>query len=153
LSWKRGRHDIKFGYEFRETTVRSFNNFSSRGVLVFGPTTSGTTVTTPEIANFLLGIPTSTALFSSRIISGITDRNAKQASDALYIQDSFRWTRNFTLNVGLRWDYFGVIHEDQGRFSVYDPAVGLVHRDPLYNKDFRSFSPRTSLAWDVTGKQ
>jgi hypothetical protein len=142
LSWKRGRHDFKFGYEFRETTVRSFNNFSSRGVLVFN-----------QLSNFLQGTPVSTVLFASRIIQGATDRDAKQANDALYIQDSFRWTKNFTLNTGLRWDYFGVIHEDRGRFSVYDPAVGLVHRDPLYNKDYRSFSPRVSLAWDVTGKQ
>ena len=142
LSWKRGRHDIKVGYEFRETAVRSFNNFSSRGVLVFN-----------ALSDFLSGAPKSTALFSSRIIQGTTDRNAKQANDALYVQDSFRWTKNFTLNAGLRWDYFGVIHEDNGLFSVYDPTAGLVHRDPLYNKDFRSFSPRTSLAWDVTGKQ
>jgi Carboxypeptidase regulatory-like domain/TonB dependent receptor-like, beta-barrel len=142
LSWKRGRHDIKFGYEFRETAVRSFNNFSSRGVLVFN-----------LLSNFLQGTPASTALFSSRIITGSTDRNAKQANDALYVQDSFRWTKNFTLNLGLRWDYFGVIHEDNGLFSVYDPTVGLVHRDPLYDKDYRSFSPRVSFAWDVTGKQ
>jgi hypothetical protein len=143
LSWKRGRHDIKFGYEFRETTVRSFNNFSSRGVFAFN-----------ALSNFLTGTPTGTTLFgAARIIQGTTDRNAKQGNDGLYVQDSFRWTKNFTLNLGLRWDYFGVIHEDQGRLSVYDPAVGLVRRDPLYNKDFRSFSPRTSVAWDVTGKQ
>jgi len=142
LSWKRGRNDIKFGYEFRETTVRSFNNFSSRGVLVFN-----------ALSDFLSGTPQGTALFSSRIIVGSTDREARQGNEALYVQDSFRWTRNLTLNVGLRWDYFGVIHEDKGRFSVYDPAVGLVHRDPLYDKDFHNFSPRMSLAWDVTGKQ
>jgi hypothetical protein len=142
LSWKHGRHDIKIGYEFRETTVRSFNNFSSRGVLVFN-----------LLSNFLQGTPASTTLFSSRIVTGSTDRDARQGNEALYVQDSFRWTRNLTLNVGLRWDYFGVIHEDQGRFSVYDPAVGLVHRDPLYDKDFHNFSPRMSLAWDVTGKQ
>ncbi|MFI5058918.1 MAG: TonB-dependent receptor domain-containing protein [Candidatus Acidiferrales bacterium] len=153
LSWKHGSHDIKIGYEFRATTVRSFNDFSARGVLVFGPTETGTTVTTPELANFLMGSPSNTALFSSRIVTGVTDRDARQGNDALYVQDSFRWTRNFTLNMGLRWDYFGVIHEAQGLFSVYDPTAGLVHRDPLYNKDFRSFSPRTSLAWDVTGKQ
>ncbi len=142
LSWKHGRHDLKFGYEFRETAVRSFNNFSSRGVLVFN-----------ALSDFLQGNPVGTALFSSRIIQGSTDRKAKQANDALYVQDSYRWSTNLTVNAGLRWDYFGVIHEDQGRFSVYDPAVGLVHRDPLYDKDFRSFSPRISIAWDVTGKQ
>jgi hypothetical protein len=155
LSWKHGRHDVKVGYEFRATTVRSFNDFSARGVLVFGPTLapSGTAVVTPELANFLLGNPKNTTLFSSRIVTGVTDRDARQGNDAFYVQDSLRWSKNLTVNLGLRWDYFGVIHESQGRFSVYDPTVGLVHRDPLYNKDYRSFSPRTSLAWDVTGKQ
>jgi hypothetical protein len=143
LSWKRGRHDFKFGYEFRETTVRSFNNFNSRGVLVFN-----------ALSDFLNGNPVGTVLFGAgRIVQGSTDRYAKQGNDGLYAQDSFRWTKNFTLNMGVRWDYFGVIHEDQGRLSVYDPAVGLVHRDPLYDKDYRSFSPRVSVAWDVAGKQ
>jgi hypothetical protein len=142
LSWKHGRHEIKFGGEYHLTTVRSFNNFSSRGVLVFN-----------HLSDFLSGSPASTALFSSRIIRGVTDRNARQDTEGLYVQDSFRWTRNLTLNMGLRWDYFGVIHEDNGLFSVYDPAVGLVKRDPLYNQDFNNFSPRMSVAWDVTGKQ
>ncbi len=142
LSWKHGRHGFKFGGEYHLTTVRSFNDFSARGVLVFN-----------ALSDFLAGIPAGTALFSSRIIVGSTDRDARQASEALYVQDSFRWTSNFTLNLGLRWDYFGVIHEAQGRFSVYDPTAGLVKRDPLYDRDFNNFSPRMSVAWDVTGKQ
>src|SRR4029077_766984 len=73
-------------------------------------------------------------------------------SHALYVQDSYRFSNTVTINFGLRWDYFGVIHEDQGRLSVFDPVLGLVHRDPLYNKDLNNFSPRASVAWDVFGK-
>ena len=141
FSWKIGSHDLKFGYEFRRTAVDSFNDFSARGVLVFN-----------ALSDFLSGTPASTVLFSSRSITNNTDRQARQNSHALYLQDSFRWTRRFTLNLGVRWDYFGVIHETKNRLSVYDPAKGLVKRDPLYDKDFNNFSPRVSFAWDVTGK-
>jgi Carboxypeptidase regulatory-like domain/TonB dependent receptor-like, beta-barrel len=141
FSWKVNRHDLKFGYEFRRTAVDSFNDFSARGVLVFN-----------QLSDFLSGTPTSTVLFSSRSITNATDRKARQNSQALYFQDSFHWTSTVTLNLGLRWDYFGVIHEDQGRFSVYDPNLGLIRRDPLYDKDFNNFSPRVSLAWDILGK-
>ncbi len=141
FSWKTGRHDVKVGYEFRRTAVNSFNDFSFRGVLVFN-----------QLSDFLAGTPASTTLYSSRIMGGVTDRAARQNNDAWYVQDSIRWTSQFTFNVGLRWDYFGVIHDTQGRFSIYDPTVGLVHRDPLYNKDFNNFSPRMSIAWDVFGK-
>lgn len=141
FSWKVNKHDIRMGYEFHRTAVDSFNDFSARGVLVFN-----------ALENFLAGMPVNTVLFSSRIITGDTNRSAAQNSHALYIQDSYRWRTTVTFNFGIRWDYFGVIHEDQGRFSVFDPVLGLVHRDPLYNKDLNNFSPRVSLAWDVFGK-
>jgi len=57
--------------------------------------------------------------------------------------------------LGVRWDYFGVIHEESGLLTVYDPKqpnFGLIARDPLYNKDFNNFAPRVSVAWDPFGK-
>ncbi len=140
-SWKAGRHDLKFGYEFRRTAVDSFNDFSARGVLVFN-----------QLQNFLQGVPTSTAVFSSRSVTNDTDREARQNSHAFYAQDSWRWTDRLTVNLGVRWDYFGVIYEANGLFTLYDPTKGLVPRDPLYDKDFNNFSPRLSIAWDPLGK-
>src|SRR4029077_4898582 len=52
----------------------------------------------------------------------------------------------------LRWAYFGVIHEDRGLLTVYDPTQGLIARNTLYNKDFNNFGPRLSVAWDAFGK-
>jgi hypothetical protein len=141
FSWKLNKHDIKMGYEFHRTAVESFNDFSQRGVLVF-----------PGLVNFLQGTPGTSVLFANRVITGETDRSAAQNSDALYLQDTYRLTSTVTLNAGLRWDYFGVIHEVQDRLSAYDPVLGLVNRNPLYNKDLNNFSPRLSVAWDVLGK-
>jgi hypothetical protein len=141
FSWKLNRHDLKFGYEFRRTTVQSFNDFNFRGVLVFN-----------QLSDFLAGTPANTAVFGSHIIAGVTDRESTQNSEALFVQDSFRLTPRFTINAGLRWDYFGVLHEAQGRLSVYDPTKGLFLKDPLYPRDFNNFAPRLSFAWDPWGK-
>jgi len=140
-SWIFGKHNLKVGYEFRRTQVTSFNDFSTRGVLVFN-----------NLSDFLQGTLSNTVLFSSRQQVGNTNRDARQNSHAFYAQDSFRVTNRVTLNLGLRWDYFGVISEAQGRLTAYDPTAGVVARNPLYNKDYNNFAPRLSLAWDVTGK-
>jgi hypothetical protein len=136
FSWKLNKHDLKFGYEFRRTTVNSFNDLNERGTLKFG-----------GLDDFLSG-----TLSSGTTIVGNTSRNAYQNSDALYIQDGYRVSSHVTVNLGLRWDYFGVIGEQNNQFSIYDPAVGLVQKKQLYPKDLNNFSPRLSAAWDVFGK-
>jgi hypothetical protein len=136
FSWKVNKHDLKFGYEFRRTTVNSFNDLNERGTLKFG-----------GLEDFLSG-----TLSSGTTIVGNTSRNAYQNSDALYIQDGYRVSSNVTVNLGLRWDYFGVIGEQNNQFSIYDPAVGLIQKKQLYPKDLNNFSPRLSVAWDVFGK-
>jgi outer membrane receptor protein involved in Fe transport len=143
-SWKMGKHDVKFGYEFRRTAVDSFNDFSARGVLVFN-----------QLSDFLSGTPASTVLFSSRQIVGDTNRKARQNNHGLYVQDSWHLSSRLTVNLGLRWDYFGVIYEDNKLLTAFDPAqpqFGLIPRDPLYNKDLNNFAPRLSIAWDPFGK-
>lgn len=136
FSWKLNKHDLKFGYEFRRTTVNSFNDLNERGTLSFG-----------GLQNFLSG-----TLHSGTQIVGNTSRNAFQNSNALYIQDAYRVSSQLTVNLGLRWDYFGVIGEQHNQFSIYDPTVGLELKKQLYPKDLNNFSPRLSAAWDVFGK-
>src|SRR5205085_10265486 len=77
-------------------------------------------------------------------------------SHAAYLQDTFRWNRKLTLNLGLRYDYFGVIGEKNDLLSNFDLQRGLVQVgkdiDRLYDRDLNNFSPRIGLAWDVSGK-
>jgi hypothetical protein len=138
FAWKLTRHDVKFGYEFRRTHIDSFYDTNFRGVLSFD-----------DLTGFLAGDVTGGRIATT---TGTTDRTTTQNSHALYIQDSFRWKPNFTLNLGLRWDYYGVIKEDKDRFSLYDPATGLRTLKEAYKPDYNNFSPRISLAWDPWGK-
>jgi len=141
FSWKLARHDLKFGYEFRRTFVNAFFDAGYRGRLNFD-----------SLEDFLSG-----TLAGGRSARGDSRRGTFQNSHGAFVQDTFRWRPKLTLNLGLRWDYFGVIDEERKRFSNFDPAVGLVLEgtgglNKLYNSDWNNFSPRLGAAWDLDGK-
>jgi hypothetical protein len=148
VSWKRGKHDIKFGYEFRRTSVSQIFNRTARGTLSFTDST-GANPGLASLENFLAGTPT-----GGSQIAGNTNRNTFENSYAGYFQDSYRLKRNFTLNLGLRYDYFGIIQDKQDNFTNIDPTTGaliLVGAGRLYQPDYKNWAPRVSVAWDVMG--
>jgi len=152
ISWKLGKHDIKFGYEFRRTSISQMFNRGFRGTLAFSTQTNAATglVTETGLQEFLAGTPTGG---SQR--QGDTNRNTFENSHAGYIQDSYRWKKNVTLNFGVRYDYFGLIQEKHGNFTNVDTATGLgvlVGQGRLYQPDYENWGPRVSVAWDLTGK-
>jgi hypothetical protein len=152
ISWKHGKHDIKFGYEFRRTSISQIFNRGFRGTLDFHTQTDPVSglVTATGLQEFLAGTPTGG---SQR--QGNTDRNTVENSHAGYIQDSYHWKKNVTLNFGLRYDYFGIMQEKHGNFTNVDAATGLgvlVGQARLYQPDYNNWGPRVSVAWDVTGK-
>ncbi|MBZ5528666.1 MAG: TonB-dependent receptor [Acidobacteriia bacterium] len=139
ISMNRAGHAVKFGYEMRRTTIWQMFDRTGRGKLSFD-----------NLAAFLAGTPAD----GKRLI-GNTSRNTSQNSHAFYMQDSFRWRKNLTVNYGVRWDYYGVIKEDNGNFTNVDPVTGmgiLLNGAGLYAPDKNNFGPRVSLAWDVNGK-
>ncbi|HEU4388706.1 MAG TPA: TonB-dependent receptor, partial [Blastocatellia bacterium] len=123
-SWKLTRHDLKFGYELRTTQVDAFFDAGYRGRLDFG-----------SLADFLAG-----SLSGGRSARGDSQRNTRQISHGAYIQDNLRWSSSLSFNLGLRWDYFGVLSEKNDLLSNFDPQTGLVlvgtnGLDRLYNRD------------------
>ncbi len=88
---------------------------------------------------------------------------------ALYSQDSWRFDPRLTLNLGVRWEYFGVQHNRNAYLdsNYYDGTSGdifnrirtgamqIARLSPvggLWAKDWNNFAPRLGFAWDVTGK-
>ena len=141
-SWNRGRHAIKFGYEFRRTTIANIVDTNFRGKLSFD-----------DLKFFLEGIPS-----GGSQAQGYTNRHGFENSHGFYVQDSFRWTNRLTVNFGTRWDYFGVVGEKNNLFYRFDPVtdstvqVGTNGISGLYNPDHNNFAPRVSFAYDLTGK-
>jgi hypothetical protein len=150
-SWKSGKHAVKFGYEFRRTTIMQVIDHNFRGTLGFGSdvtSPNSPSVTLTALEAFLEGIPDGGAQ-----VTGNSQRHTYQNSDGLFIQDSFRATSRLTLNYGVRWDYFGVTGEKSGLFYTYDPGSdNNVPTKQLYGKDYNNFAPRLAFAYDVTGK-
>jgi len=143
LSYTPGKHNYKFGYEYRRTTVNQFYDLGYRGRLKF-----------TSFADFVAGnISNGGSQFA-----GNSQRTTHQNNSGFYVQDSFRMTHKLTLNYGLRWDYFGVIYEDGHRFSLFNPttdSLQLVGQaggpSSLYPRDLNNFAPRLSAAYDVFG--
>jgi outer membrane receptor protein involved in Fe transport len=136
LSYDTGRHRFKFGYEFRRTLVDQFFNAGYRGKLSFD-----------SLEDFVAG-----RVSSGRQAIGDSARTTFQNNHAFYAQDNFQVSRRLTLNLGLRWDYYGVIGEQLDRWTRLDPASGtLLPVSQLYDKSWGNFGPRASVVWDASG--
>ncbi len=135
LSHMRGPHSLKFGGEFR----RFYNNnlMLDSGTFQF-----------PSIAAFIAGNANSFSIT-------IGDRTASIAQGALdfFAVDTFKWRRNVTFELGLRYEWNMSPTERFDRFYVFDPAqVALLNVgrdiDQVYKTNAQNFQPRVGLAWD-----
>src|SRR5579864_6698694 len=136
FTWTEGRHNWKFGYEFRRTFVDGFFDSGYRGKLSFA-----------SLDDFIAGVPD-----SGRQAQGNSSRQTFQNNSSLYAQDNFRFSSRLTASFGVRWEYFGVIGEKQNRFSLLDSAGNVNLTKQLYPRDLNNFAPRLTVAYDVSGK-
>jgi Carboxypeptidase regulatory-like domain len=149
FSWKMNKHELKFGGEFRRTSIQQSFDKYSRGRIRFD-----------DLESLLQMIPQQSS-FGTFDYTGYTLRHTHQNGFGFYAQDTFHLTPRVTLNYGLRWDYSGVVAEKNNLFSDFIPTsattgtlvqVGPGGASGLYKPDYKDFSPRFSIAWDVTGK-
>jgi outer membrane receptor protein involved in Fe transport len=136
VSYNPGRHRFKLGYEYRRTVVDQFFNAGYRGKLSFD-----------TFDDFVAG-----RVSGGRAATGDSARKTFQNNHSFYGQDDIQVSRRLTLNLGLRWDYYGVIGEEENRWTRLDPASGTLQPvSQLYDKDWSNFAPRLSVVWDASG--
>jgi hypothetical protein len=104
LSIVKGRHRLKVGGEYKRSQVNFYFNAFSRGQLIF-----------PTFANFLLGQSVSV------IGSGVYDRAFRVNDLNGFVQDDVKLSNRLTLNLGLRYDFFGLPKEKYGRLVNFIP--------------------------------
>jgi hypothetical protein len=162
FAWKIGKHDVKFGGEFRRTSIEQYINKYSRGRLRFGAFGApGSLSDIGALENLLQMIP-SQSNFGTFDYTGNTLRHTYENGFGFYAQDAYHVTPRLVFNYGLRWDYYGVVAERNHLFSDFiatSASAGALQMvggpgglPNLYNPDKKDFSPRASIVWDVTGK-
>jgi hypothetical protein len=144
VSYVKGRHSFKVGYEWRRTFINSFINSGHRGKLGFD-----------SLADFLAGSLDDSISSSAE---GDGTRYSYQNNSGAYLLDSWRLSSKITINYGLRWDYFGVIGAKDNAFSIFNVKTGALETigaagapASLYPKDIANFAPRISVADDLLG--
>lgn len=112
-SWTKGNHRVRFGGEYRASSVKFYFNAFSRGQINF-----------PSFAAFLQGGSVATTV--SLLGSGVFDRSYRVKDLNFFVQDDWKVTDRLTLNVGLRYDYYGLPSEENGRLVNFLPDQAVV---------------------------
>lgn len=160
----RGRHNLRFGVDWRTSQANNFQlttpsgNFSFSSALTNLP--SKTAGTGNAYASFLLGAVNSATLTVYR------EPGYWNFQTAGFIEDDWKLTPRFTLNLGLRYDFQEEIHEHHNGLSNFEPnatspntglkgttvyaGVGGYGRTFAPN-DYNDWGPRAGFAWDIFG--
>jgi hypothetical protein len=155
LSWMKGRHSFKFGFETLK--LHSYQAFINPPSISFSGVRSG-----DPFADFMLG-----AYDTTTVAFGLAVNDDRTTYNSFYAQDQFRVGPRFTLDYGLRYEPYlqwkaknnALTTMEPGVQSKVDPTapIGIVFPgDPgisagISPPNLTNFAPRVGFAWDVFG--
>ena len=188
VSWTKGKHNIRFGglYDYQQIN-RSFGAFAQAiEQLSASSNTSFDNFLTGNLSQFTVAIspqgefpchtnPTTGAILLTpqcTLTLPATQpgfgRSYRYHDWAFYLEDSWRVTPRFTFNYGLRYEHFGVQHNDNQNLDsnlyfgtganlyqrIQNGQVFLTQQSPVggfWNPRWGTLGPRIGFAYDVFG--
>jgi hypothetical protein len=169
LTWIKGKHNLKFGYEYR---LHQFNfhgwaastggTFNFNRITTGGYDANGNSIssTGDPFASFLLG----QVQTSNYQIPAFTTWNG--GYHAAYVNDDFKVSSRLTVTLGLRFDYQVAFSERYNRFSSFDmtaPNPGAGNRpgaivfaspsNPTFDRPPKdAWGPRVGFAYQLRSR-
>ncbi|MCU1262243.1 MAG: hypothetical protein JWO80_5128, partial [Bryobacterales bacterium] len=117
LSWYHGRHSVKAGF----LVSRTYYADGSAPTNLFGSVTFSNRFTGYPYADFLLGIPTT----SARSFNNLVNHELRWSYD-YFVTEEFKIAPSLTLNLGLRYEYHPSAINTDGYNSIFDIGSGKI---------------------------
>ena len=162
ISVLRGKHSLKFGMNYIHTELNGFFFFGANGHQIFF-FDDPLVITNNTNGLYPAGFATPGAVNELTFNTGAGDTSQPPFHQlAFYVQDDFKVTPRFTLNLGLRWDanikllvdqtnnrtmqILGQLNNTRAQAITGDPS--LLTRT---TSSYKEFQPRVGFAWDIYG--
>ena len=146
--WTLGKHEIKFGGEYRHSNVNQLYFSSSRGTFTFdgsrGPWGSAGSQLS-DLSDFLIGAPSNSS--GARLLQGNAQRVWTFNTEDFWAQDDFRITRNLTLNYGARYTIPGVIQAAANDIYQFVPGTTPGFQQGYYPEYYGGVAPRLGFSY------
>jgi hypothetical protein len=155
ISWVKGKHQMRFGGEFRQAQLDEFYHRKSTGSFTFDGSQVGGAGYIGSLEDFLVG---KTA--SNSITIGDPERQVFVNTWFLNAGDSWQLTPKLNINYGVRYDYEGPLHDPYKDMSVFRPTLtatnGLAFQGNqianLYPQYYKNISPRVGFSYALDSK-
>ncbi len=189
VSWTKGKHQFKFGGEYIQIRDnRTFGAYENAVEGLNGAVDPNAAINNLQAGNIYQfegasypqgkfpcvkneqGVPqvTPACTLTLPVTEPLFFRNNHYNDFALYGQDSWKVSPRLTLNLGLRWEYFGVQHNANPQLDsnfyfgsgatifnqIRNGSVDIAPQSPvggLWAKNYGNFGPRIGFAYDLFG--
>jgi len=157
----KGAHEIRFGYDGIRHALNHWQpetanprgdiNFAGNATMIKG----GISRSVNTYASALLGL-VGTYYKSVQYILMQT----REWQHAFYVRDRWQVSRNLTVTLGLRYEYYPLINRDDRGIERWDPATNTVYMGGIGNVPFNNdiavskklFAPRVGFAYRMNEK-
>lgn len=157
VTWMHGGHEFKAGGQYLRIVGHILQPAYSHGNLTYNGQYSGVPNVSSSygpvaIANMLLVPTASTVPGGYNNLGGLSGYNGSNYAASnynsnywgLYALDNWKVTPVLTLNLGLRWDYFGPYQELEGRQANFNQTGGNGNSGVIYMPDLGCAVPRSA---------